>query len=96
MDKSELNEFFEILYKPVKEFDENSVGTLLWEANLPHIEIVRLPELLTSNQAEADEDGEAVIDDLIAAALRDNDTKLVQPWRTAFASTLSPPTKRLS
>ena len=84
MDKSELNEFFEILYRPVKEFDENSVGTLLWEANLPHIEIVRLPELLTSNQAEADEDGEAVIDDLIAAALRDNiDTEApVQPWRT--------------
>ena len=54
------------------------------EANLPHIEIVRLPELLTSNQAEADEDGEAVIDDLIAAALRDNiDTEApVQPWRT--------------
>ena len=84
MDKSELGEFFEILYRPVKDYDENSVGTLLWEANLPHIEIVRLPELLTSNQAEADEDGEAVIDDLIAAALRDNiDTEApVQPWRT--------------
>ena len=84
MDKSELGEFLKILYRPVKDYDENSVGTLLWEANLPHIEIVRLPELLTSNQAEADEDGEAVIDDLIAAALRDNiDTEApVQPWRT--------------
>ena len=34
MDKSELNEFFEILYKPVKEFDENSVVPPM-EANLP-------------------------------------------------------------
>ena len=37
MDKAELAEFFEILFTPTKEFDENSVGTLLWEANLPHI-----------------------------------------------------------
>jgi len=84
MDRDELAHFFEILFTPTREYDENSVGTLLWEANLPHIEIVRLPELLTSGQTEAEDDGEAIIDDLIAAALRESidPDAPVQQWRT--------------
>lgn len=83
MTKDELSSFFEILYTPLKDFEENSVGTLLWEANLPHIELVRLPELLTTGGSEGD-DSNAVIDDLIAAALRESidPDAPVASWRT--------------
>ena len=48
---------------------EDSAGTILWEANLPHIELLKLPAIGPGQHESQSDDAAEEFDDLVAQAI---------------------------
>jgi len=67
--EEELLTLIETIAKEFKEDSEDSVGTILWEANLPHIELLKLPALGSGFGDSNNETFVEEFDDLVATAI---------------------------